>query len=301
MSLVTTRVRSWSTTIDRRLLMPGSAHRLACMRVALSVAIVFRLAGHQWWQMAGRPPELFEPVAIAAWLSTVPPVGVLVAIEVIGVAAGIAVWFGRWQLWGLRIAWLCLLILGALYSSAGKIMHNEVMLLLVTIPVLVAAPGARVGDRRLSVAYGWAPRAAVAIVASVYFFTGFQKVIHSGPAWVFSDNMSWVLYSGAASGQSLAPTLTATIAGLAWVPSLLAGGALLLELSAPALIGWRVTRPLFIAAVCGMHLSIGVALGLDYSGWILAVVAVLLPWDSFGQGTSDDAQTTRFLPSRFAR
>ncbi len=231
--------------------------------------------------MAGRPPALFEPVPLTAWLSTVPSFGVLVALEVVGVAGAIAVLLARRPLLGLRVAWACLLILGALYSSAGKIMHNEVLLLLVTVPLLFSASDARIGDRRLSVAYGWAPRAAVAIVATVYFLTGFQKVLHSGPAWIFSDNMSWVLYSGAASGQSLATDLVATLAGLGWAPQLLAGGALLLELSAPALIAWRVTRPLFMVAVCCMHLSIGVALGLDYSGWILAVLAVLMPWDRF--------------------
>lgn len=266
---------------DRLLLSPGSSHRLACVRAALAVAIGFRLLGHQWWQMAGRPPALFEPVPLTAWLSTVPSFGVLVALEVVGVAGAIAVLLARRPLLGLRVAWACLLILGALYSSAGKIMHNEVLLLLVTVPLLFSASDARIGDRRLSVAYGWAPRAAVAIVATVYFLTGFQKVLHSGPAWIFSDNMSWVLYSGAASGQSLATDLVATLAGLGWAPQLLAGGALLLELSAPALIAWRVTRPLFMVAVCCMHLSIGVALGLDYSGWILAVLAVLMPWDRF--------------------
>ncbi|MEO8330135.1 MAG: hypothetical protein ABI586_09030, partial [Candidatus Nanopelagicales bacterium] len=169
------------------------------------------------------------------------------------------------------------------------------------IPMLISAAEAKIGDRRMSVAYGWPPRAAATIVAAVYLFTGLQKLIHSGLAWVFSDNMSWVLYAGAASGQSLAPGFVTTLAGFGPVPQCLAAGALLLELSAPLLIAWRFTRPLFIVAVCCMHLSIGAALGLDYTGWILAVLAVLLPWDRFGQPTSVVAQTTRFFPSRFAR
>ena len=285
--------------LDRHLLAPGTAHELACVRVALALVMILRLAGHHWWDMAGRPHALFVPVPIVSWLSTVPSAPVLVAVEVVGVVAAVLVVIGRAPLASLRVAWVALLILGALFSSAGKIMHNEVLLLLATVPVLVSGGDARVGDRRTALRWGWAPRASMAVVATVYFLAGVQKLWHSGLAWVFSDNMRWVLYGGAASGRSLAPRLTEIIAGSAWLPIVMAGSALTLELTAPLLIAWRRTRPWFAVAVCGLHASIGVTLGLDYSGWALTAVAVLMPWDRWGSRSRAPAThgvTTRPRP-----
>jgi len=285
-------VRRPITWFDQHLLAPGSAHRLACVRVALALVMILRLAGHHWWDMAGRPPALYQPVPITSWLSTVPSAGVLIALQVVGVLGALLVVAGRAPLAGLRVAWLALLALGALHSSAGKIMHNEVLLLLATVPVLVSGSDARVGDRRTALRWGWGPRASMAVVGVVYCLTGVQKLLHSGPDWVFSENMRWVLYGGAASGRSLAPGLTELIAGSAWLPPLMAGSALLLELSAPLLIAWRRTRPWFALAVCGMHASIAITLGLDYSGWALTSVAVLMPWDRWGSRRRSPKKST---------
>jgi hypothetical protein len=60
-----------------------------------------------------------------------------------------------------------------------------------------------------------------------------------------------------------------------------AAGALGLELLAPLILAIRRTRPFYILAAIGMHGSIALFLGLDYSAW-LAVVAVAVPWDRIG-------------------
>jgi hypothetical protein len=156
-------------------------------------------------------------------------------------------------------------------------MHNEVILLLACVPLLLAPGDARIGDRTMSVRSGWTPRAAVAVVGCVYFLTGLQKMIHSGPSWFLSDNMSWVLYQGADSGSL--PAFARWIAGLPVVPNLFALGAISLELLAPLILYVRRTRPFYVLAAIGMHGSIALLLGLDYSAWVLTVAAVALPWD----------------------
>ncbi|HVQ17410.1 MAG TPA: hypothetical protein VMT27_00080, partial [Actinomycetes bacterium] len=113
----------------------------------------------------------------------------------------------------------------------------------------------------------------------VYFLTGLKKVIHSGLGWVTSDNLSWVLYAGAQSDRSLAPDLARSIAGAGPLPHLIAAVAITLELSAPLLLAGRWSRLVFAAAVAGMHAGIGLLLGLDYSAWVLTVLAVVMPWD----------------------
>ncbi len=201
----------------------------------------------------------------------------------------------------LRIAWLSLLLLGAFHSSAGKIMHNEVLLLLATVPLLFSASDARIGDRRESLQWGWPPRAAMAVLATVYFLTGVQKLRHTGISWVLGDNMSWVLYAGATSQRTPFPELTTAVAGMHWLTHLMAAGAITLEILAPLLLIWPVTRAVFVVGVCAMHASIGLLMGLDYSGWVLTVLAVTLPWNLVGHGGPGLPALTRYLPLRVAR
>ncbi|MNW55768.1 hypothetical protein D3C74_334520 [compost metagenome] len=57
----------------------------------------------------------------------------------------------------------------------------------------------------------------------------------------------------------------------------LAGGALVLELTAPLWLAIRVARIPFVLAVAAMHGSIWAFLGLDYSAWVLTAAAVAVP------------------------
>ena len=286
--------------MDDSLFGPGSAPRVACVRAALAAIIGFRLVTHQWWSMSGRPPELFRPVPVVSWLNTVPSVWILLLVEVVGIAAVLTCVYGKYRRAGFLVGWGCLLFLAALHSSAGKIMHNEVLLLLASAPLLFAPGGARVWDRRESVASGWPPRLSLTIVALVYFLTGLKKVVSSGWEWVASDNLEWVLYAGAQSEKSVLPALAVAIAGT-WLPPLIAGVSLALELGAPLLLWGRRTRYVFAAGIVGMHLGIGLLIGLDYSAWALTVIALVFPWDNLRHATSVDGTTTRFLPSRLAR
>lgn len=280
----------WVRAVDARLLAPGSAHRLACVRTVLALTLALRLGIGDWAPLGGRPGVLFRPVGVTHLLGGVPPGGVVVVIQVVGVLAallaaaaqlptrrfGLAV--ARWPWATLPVAWLALLLLAGIHTSAGKIMHNDVLLLLATVPILFAPSSARVGVRHHSSAYGWAPRASLAVVAAVYATSGLQKLLNSGLDWVLSDNMSWVLHQGASSG--LAPGLGHWVAALPLIPSLFAAGALILELLAPVLLALRRTRPFYLLAAVMMHGSIALFLGLDYTSWVLTVAAVALPWDS---------------------
>jgi hypothetical protein len=285
--------------IDRAVFAPGSAHRVACLRIALVLIIGLRLITHQWWSMSGRPAELFRPVSVVSLLETVPSASALLLIEVIGLSAVVLCVLGKWTRPTFFTAWACLFLLAALHSSAGKIMHNEVLLLLASVPVLFAPGWARAWDRRHSIAAGWPPRLSLIVMATVYFMTGLRKLMVSGPEWVASDNLSWVLYAGAQSDQSLSPALAVAIAGT-WLPPLVAGATLFLELGAPLLLWGRRTRYLFAAGIVGMHAGIGLLLGLDYSAWALTVIALVFPWDRLRRVTPEERATTRLLPLRWA-
>ncbi|MFD2793877.1 hypothetical protein ACFS27_10010 [Promicromonospora vindobonensis] len=275
------RVRSLGRRIDAAVVAPGRPGSVVLLQVALALIIASRLLAHDWILISERPAELTHHLWILGWLPHLPPPA-LVAIQVAGLAGAALVVARRAPRAGLVLSWLSLLVLAGLWGASGKFHHNDVLLLTATFPVLFARapvrahPSTDPADRMAhAVTWGWTPRAALAVVGCVYFLTGLQKVRHSGLAWVFSDNMSWVLLQGADSSP-VSTELVRSLAETPVLPQLLAGGALALELAAPLLLCWRPTRLVFAGAVTAMHLSIWVCLGLDYSPWWLTVWAVTI-------------------------
>lgn len=256
---------------------PGTGHHLAVVRTGLAVIVALRLATGPFAQLAGQPAALFRPPDLLAWLPSMPPLAVLVALPVVGTAAAVAAAAGRRPATTFALAWVSLLVLAGLRGSLGKILHNDVLLLLAALPVVLAPSGARWGDLRPSIRWGWPVRAAQAVVAVVYAACAVQKLRHTGLAWVTGDNMRWILYS--AADGSRAPTRAAAlfIADRAWLSHLTAGGLLGVELAAPLLLARPRTRPLFVLLAALLHLGTWLTLGLDYWGWALTVAVVALP------------------------
>ena len=267
---------------DRRVVAPGPAGRLVARQAGLLAVLGLRLLLRRWWTMADRPAELFEPVPFLGWLDAPPGAVAIVVVWLLGLGAvGAGLWAvatGRRAGAAFRIAWLSLLVLAGLWGSAGKILHNDVLLLTVCVPLLLAPSPTR--TEGTSTRWGWPPRAVLAVLATVYFLTGYQKLRHSGLEWVFSSNMSWVIRQG----DPVVPDgMARSLADQLWLTQALAGGALVLELVAPVLLAVRRTRIWFALGATAMHASIWALLGLDYYGWVLAVWAVVLPFTPVGE------------------
>lgn len=280
--------------VDAAVMAPGSAHRLVMVRAVLLATIGLRIAVGPYTDLGDLPAGDFDPPVVLSWLSAVPPVGVMVALQVVGVtAAG----------WGLRrtgsrgavvVAWLSLLFLAGLRTSAGKILHNDVLLLIAAIPMGFTPRDLRRSPARRPDA-GWPVRAAMLAVAAVYFCAGVQKLRYSGLDWVASDNMRHVMYQAAASGRPKTDVVALAIADRGWLSRAAAASILTLELAAPAaLLHWRA-RGAFALAAVALHAGTYVTLGIDYWAWILTVVAVMTPWDRFDLGARrrDPARTAR--------
>lgn len=260
--------------VDGALVDPGPARRLIEVRTFLAAAIGFRLMQRPWWHLADRPTDLFDPVAVVGWLSTPPSAAGVVVLQFVGVIGVVATVTRRAPRSGYLVAWASYLFLAAVWGSSGKVMHNDVLLVTVAFPLLFAPAPTREESDTVDVRWGWGPRAALVALGAVYFATGFQKLRHSGLAWVFSDNMSWVLRQGT---SVFGDRLNQVMADQPTVTRALAGGALALELGAPILLAFRRTRPFFVFGSLMMHSSIWLFLGLDYSPWVLASAAVALP------------------------
>ncbi len=267
---------------DRRLVAPGPLWRMQLLQAGLLVAIGLRLALRRWWTVAERSDEMFEPVAVLAWLDRPPGTLAVSAVWLVGVTAVVAgllaMRSGRSPRLALVVAWTSLLFLAGLWGSGGKVLHNDVLLLTVAVPVLLA-PSSRPW-RREEVRWGWPPRAALAVLGVVYFLTGYQKLRHSGLEWVLSENMRWVLLQG---DPMVSMAAVRGIAGQIWLTQLMAAGALLLELTAPLLLAVRRTRLLFAVSATVMHGAVWLLVGIDYWTWVLAVWAVVLPTIGWGE------------------
>lgn len=267
--------------LDHALVGPGPAGRLVVMHRLLAVALTVRLLERPWWRAADRPDELLDPVWIVSWLDSQPGAVWLAAVQVLGLVAGSAAALRITPRVTFPLAWASLVLLAGIWGSSGKVMHNELLLITVAVPFLVTDVPTGWNPSQRDERWGWAPRTAAMLLSGVYLATGVQKLRHSGLRWVVSDNMAWVVRQGR---SILGPDLNIRIGRHVVLLSVIAGLALLLELSAPALVLFRRTRILFPVLVAAMHTSIWFLLGLNYSSWILTAVAVMVPfairWDA---------------------
>jgi hypothetical protein len=278
-------------TLERFLFGAEDARRLAALRIGLCGLLAWRLAIGDYTFVAGQPEPLFQPVSFMKLFGEMPGHDLTVALQILGVAAALLAAAGLGTRASLPIAFVCALVLNGMLNATGKIVHNDVLLLLCLVP-LVASPRAasaawslrlpwraarRYRPPQSGEAYGWPLRTAMVVVALAYFFVGFQKLRFSGIDWITSDNLRWVLYASSDS-QSEPNQLALFIADRAWMVHLLAAGTVFLELFFPLALFWPRLRWLFVPGVVSMHVGIWLMMGLDYSAQALTVIIVFVNW-----------------------
>ena len=281
--------------LEAWLFAPGDPRRLAAVRIGLCTLLAARVAAGPYLELAAQPPALFRPVSFLRLLDRMPPPGVVVVLQVLAVACAVLAAVGLWTRVVLPLAWAAALPLVAMTSSLGKVVHNDVLLLLCLVPLLPSAAGAAwsLDARRIDSPggpkapprtppgglFGWPVRTATVVVAGAYFFSGLAKLLHAGPAWVTGGNLRWVLY--ASSDQQPTPNPFALfVADRPVLAHLLAAATLAVELGFP-LVLWRPRLAwLFLPAVLALHAGIGLAMHLDYSAMAATAVIVLVDWPS---------------------
>lgn len=271
------RLESW-------LFAPGDPRRLAAVRIGLCAMLAARLTRGIYLELAQQPPALYRPISFMKLLDRMPPRGFVLALQIIGVAAAVVAAAGLRTRLALPAAWACGVALGGMTTSIGKVVHNDVMLLLAMVPLLAASSADAwsldvrgAGKREPSVCYGWPLRVAMIVVAGGYFFTGLHKLINAGPAWVTSGNLRWILYISS-DGQATPNPWALFIADRAWLAHLAAAGTLALEIGFPIVL-WRPRAArLFLPGIVAMHLGIRLAMRLDYAPWIVTAVVVFVDW-----------------------
>jgi hypothetical protein len=283
------RLEAAARRAEAWLFAPGDPRRLAALRIGLGAVLAARLATGPYQELARQPAALFRPISFLRLLDAMPPPPVVAVLQVVAVAAAVLATLGVAARATLPVAFLAGLPLVAMTSSIGKVVHNDVLLLLVLVPLLPAPTGdawSRAALRRrgsggprrgVSPRYGWPVRTAMVVVAGAYFFTGLAKLLHAGPAWVTSGNLRWVLY--ASSDAQAAPNQAALfVADRPWLAHLVALATVVLELSFPLVLLRPRAAWVLVPGVLGLHAGIWVAMGLNYWPMAATVVLVLVDW-----------------------
>jgi hypothetical protein len=262
--------------LDRMLFAPASSSRLAVTHMGIALVIGLRIALGPYPALAGQPRALFRPVSFLAWLEEMPPLGAIVAIQVVGTLAAalaVACWHRRTTF---AVAWASLMVLAGLRGSLGKILHNDVLLLLAAVPFLLAPVVRDMGDEEESPRFGWPISSALVVVAGAYFFSGYAKWRYSGIEWVTSDNLRHVLYDAARVGRMMFPELPLLVADHAWLAHVVAAGTLVFELTFPIVLVVKRVRPLYALWAVTLHGGTWALLGLDYWLWIAVVLLIVV-------------------------
>jgi len=262
----------------------GDPRRLAALRIGLCGLLAARLASGPYPELATQPAALFRPISFLRLLDRMPSPEAVAALQALALAAAVLATVGLLTRVTLPVAWLAALPLVAMTSSLGKVVHNDVLLLLCLVPLLASPAGAAwsLDARQRPVpgrgsAFGWPVRTAMVVVAGAYCFSGLAKLLHAGPAWVTSGNLRWVLY--AASDTQPHPNPYALfVADRPVLAHLIAAATLAVELGFP-LVLWRPRLAwLFVPAVVAMHAGIGLTMHLNYWAMAATVVIVLVDW-----------------------
>jgi hypothetical protein len=269
------RLGSW---VDTTLWGPETGARLLVVHVGLSALIGLRIVLGPYRALVDTPPPLVDPVPLLFWLEEMPPLGFVIALQVVGGAAALAAVLRRHVRLAFAVAWFSYLILAALRGSRGKVLHNDLLLLWVSAPFLLAPLGESLRDRVPRRVYGWPIRVAITMTALVYFFTGYHKLRRSGLEWVFSDNMSNIMRWGPSIGTPTWPEAATWIGNTTWAALLSAAFLFFLELSFPTVLVWRRLLPIYAGLAVMLHLGTWFLLGLDYWAWAITVPLVLVDW-----------------------
>jgi len=269
------RVSSW---VDRTLWGAETGQRLYLVHVGLAVLIGVRIAVGPYRHLGGTPDALVDPVAVLFWLPSMPSSAVIVAIQAVGTAAAVAAAL-RWRTrLTYAVAWACYLVLAGLRGSRGKVLHNDLLLLWVAAPFLLAPLQAAWHDRRPTRTYGWPIRVATVVTVLIYAFAGYHKLRRSGLEWAFGDNMHFVTLWGPSIGRPGWAAFADWVADRAWAAKLAGIGILSLEVGFPLALVWRRLLPWFALVAVSLHAGTYLLLGLDYWAWMLAVPLLLVDW-----------------------
>lgn len=271
-------MRRFTRKLDDVIFGPETGARLLVVHTGLAALIGVRIVLGPYRPLAGIPDALWDPVPILGFLGAAPSAGLIAAVQILGGLAALAAVLRKQPRLAFGLAWLCYLVLAGIRGSRGKVLHNDLLLLWVAVPFLLAPVQVALTDRTPRRSTGWPIRSAIAIGAVIYFLAGYHKIRRSGLDWAIGDNVRYVMLWGPAIGQAKWDSLARWVAERDWASR--GTGALILsfELSFPLALVWRRLLPAYAAVAVALHVTTYLFLGLDYWAWALTASLLFIDW-----------------------
>jgi hypothetical protein len=264
--------------LDDLLFGPGTGARLLIVHSGLAALIGLRVVLGPYRPLAGTPDALWDPVPILGFLGSAPATAVIVGLQVVGGLAALAAVVRRRPRLAFALAWLCYLALAGIRGSRGKVLHNDLLLLWVCVPFLLAPVRVALSDRDERRDHGWPVRSAMAIAALVYFLAGYHKLRRSGLDWAIGDNVRYVMLWGPAIGRAKWDALATWVAERNWASRGTGAFILTFELTFPLAVLWRRLQPWYALVAVALHVATYLFLGLDYWAWALTASLLFVDW-----------------------
>lgn len=268
----------WRRRLEDVLWGPETGERLAFVHMGLAALIGLRVVLGSYRQLADTPVPLFDPVPLLGFLERMPSAQVMVGLQVIGGLAAVAAVARKRPQLAFGIAWLCYLVLAGLRGSRGKVLHNDLLLLWVAVPFLLAPISSALHDRTASRRHGWPIRSAMVIAALIYFLAGYHKLRRSGLDWAIGDNVRYVMLWGPAIGQAAWDGMATWVAEHSWAYRATGAFILTFELTFPLALLRRGLQPLYAMVAVSLHVMTYILLGLDYWAWAATVMILFVDW-----------------------
>lgn len=269
---------------------PGS--RLLIVHSGLAVLIGLRIVLGPYRPLSATPDALWEPVPILGFLGSAPESGLIVALQILGGVTAVATVLRKHPRETFAVAWLCYLALAGIRGSRGKVLHNDLLLLWVAVPFLLAPVQVALSDRTPRRATGWPIRSAMAIGALIYFLAGYHKIRRSGLDWAIGDNVRYVMLWGPAIGEARWGALARWVAEHDWASRATGTLVLAFELTFPVALVWRRLLPLYAVVAVMLHVTTYLFLGLDYWAWAMTATLLFVDWSAVA-----DRWTARASPT----
>jgi len=292
-----------------------SAFNLGVCRITLAAVILYAkplMDGAAW---AARIPVEARSVPWGLeWFVEVLPIseGSASLMALVAQVAAVAVLLGLFSRLSLVVLSVSLYYVLALPQLSGSVMHDHHLWWFAV--VLAASPCGdalsvdaliarrrgrdRSGDRGLS--YGLPIRAIWLLLGIIYFFPGLWKLLTSGAAWIFSDNLQYQMYAKWAQMADYEPLFR--IDRYPWLCQLGALGVVLFELSFLPLVLFKRTRPWAVVGGLVFHQLTRLFIGLRFPVLWLCY-PMLIDWEGllerwgFFESESDDELGVEPAPS----
>jgi uncharacterized membrane protein YphA (DoxX/SURF4 family) len=262
--------------IDAPFLAPAPAERLATLRVLTGLfGVVYLVVRGQVLADFRVSPGRFEPVGLAAWLTTPLPPALAFALYLAAVASGVAFALGMRFRWSGPAFALLMLWVTSYRNAWGMIFHTD-NLLVVHLCVLAQSDAAaalsldargRTQPVTDHMRFGWPVRLISATTALAYLISGIAKLKVTGFAWMDGEVLrNYVAYDAMRKSQigSIHSPFGAWLVQYAWPFPLLSVFSMLLELSGPLMVLAPPLARLWAGGLYAFHVGVFASMAIAF-------------------------------------